>query len=72
MNRKHITIPLLLALAANLSTADQQAARRQSIDAALTRWDDIKQRLSDNDLNQPYHHDETTAGRPAPAHLHTP
>jgi len=56
----------------NTTPADQQAARRQSIDAALTRWDDIKQRLSDNDLNQPYHHDETTAGRPAPAHLHTP
>ena len=43
----------------NTTPADQQAARRQSIDAALTRWDDIKQRLSDNDLNQPYHHDET-------------
>ena len=45
----------------NTTPADQQAARRQSIDAALTRWDDIKQRLSDNDLNQPYHHDETAA-----------
>ena len=43
----------------NTTPADQQAARRQSIDAALTRWDDIKQRLSDNDLNRPYHHDET-------------
>ena len=51
----------------NTTPADQQAARRQSIDAALTRWDDIKQRLSDNDLNQPYHHDETANQPPPPA-----
>ena len=56
----------------NTTPADQQAARRQSINAALARRDDIKQYLLNNDLNQPYHHDETTAGRPAPAHLHTP
>ena len=57
----------------NTPPADQQAARRQSINAALARRDDIKQYLlNNNDLNQPYHHDETTAGRPAPAHLHTP
>lgn len=57
----------------NTTPADQQAARRQSINAALARRDDIKQYLlNNNDLNQPYHHDETTAGRPAPAHLHTP
>ena len=51
----------------NTTPADQQAARRQSIDAALTRWDDIKQRLSDNDLNRPYHHDETANQPPPPA-----
>ena len=50
----------------NTTPADQQAARLQSINAALTRWDDIKQRLSDNDLNQPYHHDETANQLPPP------
>jgi len=56
----------------NNTPAGQQAARRQSINAALARRDDIKQYLlNNNDLNQ-RHRDKTTAGRPAPAHLHTP
>ena len=56
----------------NSTPAGQQAARRQSINAALARRDDIKQYLlNNNDLNQ-RHRDKTTAGRPAPAHLHTP
>ena len=53
----------------NSTPAGQQAARRQSINAALARRDDIKQYLlNNNDLNQ-RHRDKTTAGRPAPAHL---
>ncbi|MFC2305292.1 MAG: hypothetical protein ACFNT5_09025 [Cardiobacterium hominis] len=53
----------------NNTPAGQQAARRQSINAALARRDDIKQYLlNNNDLNQ-RHRDKTTAGRPAPAHL---
>jgi len=56
----------------NNTPAGQQAARRQSINAAPARRDDIKQYLlNNNDLNQ-RHRDKTTAGRPAPAHLHTP
>ena len=106
MNHKHIAIPLLLALAANLPTfaklnsepasnpyipynlrtlssaalePDTMSAPptllpqpASTYDAALARRDDIKQYLlNNNDLNQ-RHRDKTTAGRPAPAHLHTP
>ena len=56
----------------NTTPAKQQAARRQSIDAALKRRDDIKQQLRhNNDLNR--HDGERTAtDLPEPARLQTP
>ena len=56
----------------NSTPAGQQAARRQSINAALARRDDIKQQLqNNNDLNR--HDGERTAtDLPEPALLHTP
>ena len=53
----------------NNTPAGQQAARRQSINAALARRDDIKQYLlHNNDLNR-HNHDRTATDLPEPAHL---
>ena len=53
----------------NNTPAGQQAARRQSIDAALARRNDIKQHLlHNNDLNR-HNHDRTATDLPEPAHL---
>lgn len=56
----------------NNTPAGQQAARRQSIDAALKRRDDIKQQLRhNNDLNPPTR-ERTATDLPEPARLDTP
>ena len=56
----------------NNTPAGQQAARRQSIDAALARRNDIKQHLlHNNDLNR-HNHDRTATDLPEPARLDTP
>ena len=55
----------------NNTPAGQQAARRQSIDAALKRRDDIKQQLRhNNDLNPPTR-ERTATDLPEPARLDT-
>ena len=56
----------------NTTPAKQQAARRQSINAALARRDDIKQQLRhNNDLNR-HDRERTATDLPEPALLHTP
>ena len=56
----------------NNTPAGQQAARRQSINAALARRDDIKQQLRhNNDLNR-HDRERTATDLPEPALLHTP
>ena len=56
----------------NNTPAGQQAARRQSIDAALKRRDDIKQQLRhNNDLNPPTR-ERTVTDLPEPALFDTP
>ena len=56
----------------NSTPAGQQAARRQSIDAALARRKDIKQQLRhNNDLNPPTR-ERTATDLPEPALLQTP
>ena len=56
----------------NTAPAKQQAARRQSINAALERRDDIKQQLRhNNDLNR-HDRERTATDLPEPALLHTP
>lgn len=56
----------------NTTPARQQAARRQSINAALERRDDIKQQLRhNNDLNR-HDRERTATDLPEPALLQTP
>ena len=56
----------------NTPPARQQAARRQSINAALARRDDIKQQLRhNNDLNR-HDRERTATDLPEPALLQTP
>ena len=56
----------------NTTPARQQAARRQSINAALARRDDIKQQLqNNNDLNR-HDRERTATDLPEPALLQTP
>ena len=56
----------------NTTPARQQAARHQSIDAALARRDDIKQQLRhNNDLNR-HDRERTATDLPEPALLQTP
>ncbi len=56
----------------NTTPARQQAARRQSINAALARRDDIKQQLRhNNDLNR-HNRERTATDLPEPALLQTP
>ena len=56
----------------NSTPAGQQAARRQSINAALERREDIKQQLRNNsDLNR-HNRERTATDLPEPARLDTP
>ena len=56
----------------NTTPAKQQAARRQSINAALERREDIKQQLRNNsDLNR-HNRERTATDLPEPARLDTP
>ena len=56
----------------NTTPARQQAARRQSINAALARRDDIKQQLQKTSDPNWHKHGRTGNDLPEPALLHTP